>query len=243
MLAACSNCNALNTVSDGDLNLARCEACGHEFAAVEFDWCSCPGHMRLLSEFDCPKSVSALDARIQWEQELGEPLSEAIARFDLCTLLQAPRLEDAICMTYGGDSLKDLCRERGIKSSGSKAEAAKRLSEHSSEELSTLIGLTNWRVCSDAGRVWLERWAAKGVEREKAVARRLSAEDLFAMREKGFSFVKLLGSGSTERTCAAALHIEQQPILISEAEPLPLSGCSLRHCACVYCAEIDSIDV
>lgn len=94
----------------------------------KIDWRSSEGHQRLLINFLFPNSIENMPKWVQWSELLGESVQAAAERLKRDGALQV--VNDAVArIVYnrGTNDLKELCRQNGLKVSGSKSQLAERL--------------------------------------------------------------------------------------------------------------------
>ena len=92
------------------------------------DWRASEGHQQLLLSFVFPNTREGLPKWIDWDGLLGEPLDSAIRRLKTDGgLLPVNDPISRILYQKGANDLKKLCREHGLKVSGTKEELAERL--------------------------------------------------------------------------------------------------------------------
>jgi hypothetical protein len=92
------------------------------------DWRTSEGHQRLLLNFTFPNTCEAVPRWVDWNGLLGESLDSALQRLRADGALlpvTAPRLR--ILYRRTASELKRMCRERGLKVSGTKEQMAERL--------------------------------------------------------------------------------------------------------------------
>ncbi len=93
------------------------------------DWRNSPAHLLLLSKFrngDSPERYNDADC---WEAALTEPPIQVIERFVKEAVLELADLQRLIEYKFNSSRLKSMVKERGLKTSGSKEELARRLVE------------------------------------------------------------------------------------------------------------------
>lgn len=92
------------------------------------NWRSSEGYQRLLYSFLFPSTPGNIPSWVDWYNILGEPLDAAIQRLrDEGALLVADDPRSRLSYNRGAKELKQLCKENGLKVSGTKEEMVERL--------------------------------------------------------------------------------------------------------------------
>ena len=94
----------------------------------QIDWRTSEGYQRLLLSFTFPNTSEGVPKGVDWDGILGEKLDLAIQRLKKDgALLQVNDPESRILHNRGANELKRMCREHGLKVSGTKEQMAERL--------------------------------------------------------------------------------------------------------------------
>ena len=92
------------------------------------NWRSSEGYQRLLYSFVSPSTPTDLPRWVDWDNVLGEPVDTAIQKLrDEDALLVADDARSRLAYRRGAKELKQLCKENGLKVSGTKEEMIERL--------------------------------------------------------------------------------------------------------------------
>ena len=92
------------------------------------NWRSSEGYQRLLYSFVSPSTPTDVPRWVDWDNLLGEPVDTAIRRLrDEGALLVADDSRSRLAYNRGAKDLKQLCKENGLKVSGTKEEMIERL--------------------------------------------------------------------------------------------------------------------
>ena len=94
----------------------------------KIDWRASEGHQRLLLSFTFPNTAEDVPKWVDWPELLGESLDSAIQRLKTDgALLPVDEPVWRILHRRGANELKRMCREHGLKVSGTKEQMAERL--------------------------------------------------------------------------------------------------------------------
>jgi hypothetical protein len=95
---------------------------------AQADWRASEGHQQLLLTFTLPNAAENVPKWVGWGGLLGESLDSAIQRLKTDgALLSVDDGKWRILYNRGANELKKMCRERGLKVSGTKEQMAERL--------------------------------------------------------------------------------------------------------------------
>ncbi len=95
---------------------------------TQIDWRISEGHQRLLQSFISPNAGDGVPKWVDWNELLGESLVSAIQTFKTDgALLSVNDPIQRILYYRGTNELKKICREHGLKVSGTKLQMAERL--------------------------------------------------------------------------------------------------------------------
>lgn len=95
---------------------------------TQVDWRTSEGHQRLLLSFTFPNSAEGVPKWVDWDRLLGESLDSALNRLKAAgALLPVNEPIGHILYQRGANELKKMCREHGLKVSGTKEQMAERL--------------------------------------------------------------------------------------------------------------------
>ena len=122
-----SSPNQDNSVQDPEAPVAGESPVGsHRHTRI--DWRDSEGYQRLLLNFTFPNSVDSVPKWVDWEGLLGESLDSAICKLKACgALLSVDKPKWHILYKRGSEELKKMCRDHGLKVSGTKEQMAERL--------------------------------------------------------------------------------------------------------------------
>jgi hypothetical protein len=95
---------------------------------ARMDWRTSEGHQRILLCFTYPSTPEIVPRWVDWDGLLGESISSAIQKLKAeGALLPADEPAPRILHSRGANELRKMCRERGLKVSGTKEQMAERL--------------------------------------------------------------------------------------------------------------------
>lgn len=201
------------------------------------DWKQSPAHIGLLLAFEKPRDIKQV---FDWEwprQELGEKTEDVIKRFLQEGMLVPASVEEGLNKLFQVDQLKRLLSERGLPSSGRKAELIERLVSHDRQGMGKIVGNSIVK-CSEAALLLIDERKQK-VERETAVAERLTYQAFQSLNPKEAcriyeafrrSFIHSTYKMSVDSVADLQFILTGHPKILSRLSPENLKALQLATC-------------
>lgn len=123
------------------------------------DWSVSLPHLALLARFLTPNRLPAASAAQQ--EQLGEPLADALGRFLSQGLLLPAPVAEKMRMAFTATELRQLLKERKLPCGGNKEALAQRLCAADPRAMGTLSADLEIYVCSAAVEAHLRAFQAQ----------------------------------------------------------------------------------
>lgn len=196
-------------------------------STTPFDWLDYPQQLELLQRFRCPANRAEIESLQGLEAKLGESAKDAIDRFIQCGLVNTATLSGMLSMKFDIQQLKTICREHGLRYSGTRGILVERLVSEKPSEMQVFFRNEVWIECTGDGKAILDRWktaAQAQLEKEIAGYRKSRIAD---MKNAGITMVKFLDSGRGD-DCDVCQSLNGKIFSINSPPPLPPPGCTCK---------------